>query len=60
MLESFKNPMTLVIDIYKNIEVNGKDISAHLKAASADYASQDFYKFGTDMGVALAEVSLGA
>ena len=60
MLESFKNPLTLVVDIFHNIEVNGQDISAHLAAASNDFTNQKYYNFGIDMGDALTEATLGA
>ena len=59
MIETFKNPMTLALDVYNNIKVNGKDISAHMMKASTDFSSQDYTAFGTDVGVALAEVTLG-
>lgn len=59
MLESMKNPMTLALDIYNNIKVNGKDISSHIAKASTDYSSADYVAFGTDVGAAIAEVSLG-
>jgi len=59
MIETFKNPMTLALDVYNNIKVNGKDISAHMMKASTDFSSKDYTAFGTDIGVALAEVTLG-
>lgn len=59
MIATFKNPLTLAVDIYENIKMNGADISSHMAKASTDFASQDYTAFGTDIGAALAEVSLG-
>jgi len=59
MLETLKNPMTLALDVYNNIKVNGADISSHITKAGTDFGSQNYTAFGTDIGVALAEVSLG-
>lgn len=59
MLATFKNPITLAVDVYHNIEMNGSDISAHIQKASTDFAAKDYTAFGTDVGTALAEVSLG-
>jgi len=59
MLATLKNPITLALDVYHNIKINGADISSHIAKASTDFASQEYTAFGTDIGVALAEVSLG-
>ena len=59
MLVTFKNPLTLAIDVYDNIKLNGKDIGSHMAKASTDFASQDYVAFGTDVGTAIAEVSMG-
>ena len=59
MLESLKNPVTLVTDIYHNLKVNGKDITTHIDAAADDWHAEKYHEFGMDLGFAVAETTLG-
>ena len=59
MLESLKNPITLAKDVYNNVKVNGKDITAHIDAAADDWHNAKYTNFGEDLGFAVAETTLG-
>ena len=59
MLKTLKNPLTLAMDVYQNIKINGADISHHIASASTDFSSANYVGFGTDIGTALAEITLG-
>jgi hypothetical protein len=46
MLESMKNPMTLAVDIYNNVRVNGADIGANITKSGTDFHAQNYVAFG--------------
>ena len=59
MLKNLENPITLAVDIYKNLKINGKDITGHIDASIVDYNNQSYAAFGKELGEAVAEATLG-
>ena len=50
MIKDLENPKDLVVDIYHQLKVNGRDISTHIDAAVENFDQSQWTTFGKNVG----------
>jgi len=59
LIETFKNPETLAIQVGHDILFNGVNLEQRIIKAVADYNAKSYKAFGLGMGAMLSEIAIG-
>lgn len=60
MLEVFNNPHTFAFHVGKDLMINGVQIYKEINDAVKQFESANYFEFGEDLGLALAQLIFGA